>query len=87
MTPEAEQWLAFQVATTYGKDKDTMCDRLTWVAENHDLISRIAKDPIGNRPEWEGVEEPWFLAACMNTILLLNVIVLILHYLLRRRYM
>ena len=65
MTPEAEQWLAFQVATTYGKDKDTMCDRLTWVAENHDLISRIAKDPIGNRPEWEGVEEPWtFLAAC-----------------------
>lgn len=65
MTPEAEQWLAFQVATTYGKDKDTMCDRLTWVAENHDLISRIAKDPIDNRPEWEGVEEPWtFLAAC-----------------------
>ena len=65
MTPEAEQWLAFQVATTYGKDKDTMCDRLTWVAENHDLISRIAEDPIDNRPEWEGVEEPWtFLAAC-----------------------
>ena len=65
MTPEAEQWLAFQVATTYGKDKDTMCDRLTWVAENHDLISRIAKDPIGNLPEWEGAEEPWtFLAAC-----------------------
>ena len=84
MTPEAEQWLAFQVATTYGKDKDTMCDRLTWVAENHDLISRIAKDPIGNRPEWEGVEEPWtFLPHVMNTItVLLNAIVLILHYLL-----
>ena len=65
MTPEAEQWLAFQVATTYGKDKDTMCDRLNWVAENHDLISRIAKDPIDNLPEWEGAEEPWtFLAAC-----------------------
>ena len=65
MTPEAEQWLAFQVATTYGKDKDTIRDRLEWVAENHDLISRIAEDPIRNRPEWEGVEEPWsFLAAC-----------------------
>ncbi len=65
MTPEAEQWLAFQVATTYGKDKDTMCDRLTWVAENYDLISRIAKNPIDNLPEWEGAEEPWtFLAAC-----------------------
>jgi DNA-directed RNA polymerase len=65
MTPEAEQWLAFQVATTYGKDKDTMSDRLDWVAKNHNLISRIAEDPIGNRPEWEGAEEPWtFLAAC-----------------------
>ena len=65
MTPEAEQWLAFQVATTYGKDKDTMSDRLDWVAENHNLISRIAEDPISNRPEWEGAEEPWtFLAAC-----------------------
>ncbi len=65
MTPEAEQWLAFQVATTYGKDKDTMSDRLDWVAKNHNLISRIAEDPISNRPEWEGAEEPWtFLAAC-----------------------
>ncbi len=42
-----------------------MCDRLTWVAENYDLISRIAKNPIDNLPEWEGAEEPWtFLAAC-----------------------
>jgi DNA-directed RNA polymerase len=65
MTPEAEQWLAFQVATTYGKDKDTIRARLEWAAENHDLISRVAEDPIGNRPEWEDVEEPWtFLAAC-----------------------
>ena len=28
MTPEAEDWLAFQVATTYGLDKATMSDRL-----------------------------------------------------------
>ena len=65
VTPEAEEWLAFQVATTYGLDKDTMADRLSWVDENHDLISRVAEDPIGNLPEWEAASEPWtFLAAC-----------------------
>ena len=65
MTPEAEQWLAFQVATTYGLDKAPMTERLTWVAENEDLITRIAKDPIANLSEWEGADEPWtFLAAC-----------------------
>ena len=67
VTPEAEEWLAFQVATTYGNglDKDTMADRLSWVDENHDLISRVAEDPIGNLPKWEAASEPWtFLAAC-----------------------
>ena len=66
MTPEAEQWLAFQVATTsYGLDKAPMTERLSWVAENEDLITRIAKDPIENLSEWEGADEPWtFLAAC-----------------------
>ena len=33
MTPEAEDWLAFQVATTYGLDKATMQERLEWVRE------------------------------------------------------
>ena len=65
MTPEAEQWLAFQVATAYGLDKAPMTERLTWVTENENLITRIAQDPIGTRSEWEGAEEPWtFLAAC-----------------------
>ena len=65
MTPEAEQWLAFQCATTYGLDKATMPERMTWTLENKDLIERIAKDPIGNLSEWEGADEPWtFLAAC-----------------------
>lgn len=65
MVPEAEPWIAFQVATTYGHDKATMADRLSWVAENHDLITRVATDPVENLCDWEGVEEPWqFLAAC-----------------------
>ena len=65
VTLEAEEWLAFQVATTYGKDKETWDDRLIWVEQNHTLISAIATDPLGNLSEWENAEEPWqFLAAC-----------------------
>jgi len=58
-------WLAFQVATTYGLDKATMAERLAWTLDNHQLVTIIAQDPIGNLHEWEGVDEPWqFLAAC-----------------------
>jgi DNA-directed RNA polymerase len=65
MTPSAESWLAFQVATTYGLDKAPMNERLEWVNNNHKLIERIALDPIGCLPDWEAAEEPWqFLAAC-----------------------
>ena len=65
MTPEAEDWLAFQVATTYGLDKATMSDRLKWVKENTHIISCVASDPILHIHEWEAADEPWqFLAAC-----------------------
>ena len=65
MTPEAEDWLAFQVATTYGLDKAPMSERLAWARDNVTIISKVATDPIGNLPEWEVADEPWqFLAAC-----------------------
>ena len=65
VTPQAEMWLAFAVSTCYGNDKDSMVDRLTWTYENHDLITRVATDPIGNLSEWEAADEPWqFLSAC-----------------------
>lgn len=65
MTPEAEGWLAFQVATTYGLDKATMAERLEWTDSNYALIERVATDPIDSLPEWEAADEPWqFLAAC-----------------------
>jgi DNA-directed RNA polymerase len=65
LTPDAEGWLAFQVATTYGLDKATMTERLDWVKDNITLISRVATDPIEYLPEWEAADEPWqFLAAC-----------------------
>ena len=65
MTPEAEEWLAFQVATTYGLDKAPMAERLEWVKNNTHLISCVASDPILYIHEWEAADEPWqFLAAC-----------------------
>ena len=65
VTPEAEEWLAFQVATTYGKDKDTIEERLRWVEQNCTLISAVAQDPYSTLSEWENAEEPWqFLSAC-----------------------
>ena len=65
MDSYAEEWLAFQVATTYGLDKAPMHERMSWVADNDEVISAVAQDPIGNLPLWEGADEPWqFLAAC-----------------------
>ena len=65
MTPEAEEWLAFQVATTFGLDKAPMQERLQWVKNNTTFIKAIALDPIGRLPDWESADEPWqFLAAC-----------------------
>ena len=65
ITPESEDWLAFQVATTYGLDKSPMQERLQWAKDNLDLIHAVAQDPIGNLSEWEVADEPFqFLAAC-----------------------
>ena len=65
MDEEAERWLRFQVATTYGLDKETLDERLSWSYRSEHEIELIATDPIGNLPLWEGAEEPFqFLAAC-----------------------
>ena len=65
LTYEGEEWLAFQVATTYGLDKAPITERLQWAKDREDLITLIASDPIGSLSEWEAADEPWqFLAAC-----------------------
>ena len=65
ITESGKKWLAFQVATTYGLDKETMANRLLWTNENIPLITRVATDPIDNLGDWEAADEPWqFLAAC-----------------------
>lgn len=65
VTPDAEGWLAFQCATTFGLDKATMRERLDWTEANLDRIKRVATDPIRNLSDWADADEPWtFLAAC-----------------------
>ena len=65
VTPDAEGWLAFQCATTFGLDKSTMRERQEWVKDNLDRITRVATDPIRNLSDWADADEPWtFLAAC-----------------------
>jgi DNA-directed RNA polymerase len=65
MGDDAEKWLAFQVATTYGLDKETWDVRQDWVKANQSLITKIAEYPIESLAEWEVADEPWqFLAAC-----------------------
>ena len=65
ITERGKKWLAFQVATTFGRDKDTWDERQQWVADNLDIIENVATDPIRYVTEWENVSEPWqFLAAC-----------------------
>ena len=65
VTDEAELWLSFQVATTFGLDKSTLEDRHQWVSENTELITKVATDPIRYLSEWEEVDEPWqFMSSC-----------------------
>merc|ERR1712072_1315952 len=65
ITERGKKWLAFQVATTFGRDKVTWDERQEGVAANLDIIKNVASDPIRYITEWENVSEPWqFLAAC-----------------------
>ena len=62
---EEGAWLQVKGEKKYGLDKAPMAERLAWTLENHQLVTIIATDPIGNIHEWENVDEPWqFLAAC-----------------------
>jgi len=65
VTKEAEDWIAFSVATCYGLDKEPMDVRLEWVLNHQQYITQVATDPLGNMHLWEVADEPWqFLAAC-----------------------
>lgn len=63
---EGLKWLAVHLANCWGFDKASFDDRVKWAAEHHEMIMRIAEDPLENR-EWMDADKKsaWqFLAAC-----------------------
>lgn len=62
-----EYWFKIHGANTYGKDKLSFADRLSWVEQNREQISNVASDPIGTRSFWGNADKPWqFLAFCFE---------------------
>ncbi len=62
---KALSYLKIHVANCWGLDKKPMKVRKAWVDDNHDLIQRIAADPVGTVEEWKDADTPWlFIAAC-----------------------
>jgi DNA-directed RNA polymerase len=56
--------LYVHVANKFGRDKDSLQDRVRWVEENRRSIEQIANDPWSNRL-WLEADEPFaFVAAC-----------------------
>ena len=65
-TDNAKRWLRVHGANCWGLSKSTFEERVQWVEDHREMISRIAGDPLGNR-DWEEADEPWgFLAFCFE---------------------
>lgn len=60
------KWLAIQGANTYGNDKVSFEDRVTWIKDMEPLIRSFVEDPIANR-QWGDADKPYqFLAFCFE---------------------
>lgn len=65
--PRGVHWLAVQGANTFGEDKLSYDDRVTWVKSNEDNIRRTVENPIDAREWWGNADKPYqFLAFCFE---------------------
>ena len=63
---EAVDWLAIHGANTYGVDKVSYEDRVSWVEENEKHITASAENPL-DYLWWTKADSPWqFLAFCFE---------------------
>lgn len=57
-------WLKVHAANTFGKDKESLDDRVKWATDNLDMMAECAIDPLTNKT-WAKADEPLpFLAVC-----------------------
>jgi len=57
------KWLKIHAANTFGKDKDSLDERVKWVDDNLEMLAQCSIDPLTNT-EWDQADEPMtFLAA------------------------
>ena len=67
LTKSGKTWAARALAAAYIGTGDSYKTRERWTEDNEALIKRVARDPIGNRCDWEVAKEPWqFLQLCME---------------------
>jgi len=65
-TPDSIAWFKINGANRFGYDKAELPERARWVDEHHDMIIRMAGDPISYR-DWTEADKPFqFLAWCFE---------------------
>lgn len=65
-TEEQCDYLRLHGANTYGLDKKTFTERISWVLDNEKMIGDIARNPLENT-QWKKAETPFqFLAFCFE---------------------
>lgn len=57
--PNGFQWLKYQLAGVYGKDKLSMSERLNFIDTNIELIIDSAENPLEGSMWWKSGEKPW----------------------------
>ena len=61
------KWLAIQGANTFGEDKLSYDDRVSWVERNEPHIRQVVADPLNYREWWGSADKPYqFLAFCFE---------------------
>jgi DNA-directed RNA polymerase len=71
--PDGFNWLKYQLAGVYGRDKLQMKDRLDFVDENMENIIDSALRPLDGNLWWKSAEKPWqTLALSMEIVSILN---------------
>lgn len=57
--PNGFNWLKYQLAGVYGKDKLSMDERIDFIDKNLNLIVDSAENPIKGKMWWKSGEKPW----------------------------